>query len=203
MNIAHPWHGIPLGEEFPEILNAYIELTPFDTVKYELDKDSGILKIDRPQKYSNLCPALYGFVPRTYCGKSIGKHCSERTSIANIQGDGDPIDICVLSERPIQHHNILLKCIPIGGFRMIDKDEADDKIIAVLKNDPVYGNITDIKNIPDEIIQRLLHYFQTYKLSPGSKVNSVNITEVYGAYECQQILQLAAQDYLDEIAIGK
>lgn len=200
MNIAHPWHGVSKGNLFPDLLNVYIEITPFDTVKYELDKASGLLKIDRPQKFSNLCPALYGFVPQTYCGSSIANFCMEKTGLSDIKGDADPLDICVLSERPIQNHNILLQCVPIGGFRMIDKNEADDKIIAVLKDDPIYGHMLDISELPNPILQRLLHYFKTYKLNPESEENKVEIRAVYGSQESKEVLRLAANDYQNEIA---
>lgn len=195
MNTAHPWHGVSAGSAFPELITAYIEITPFDTVKYELDKASGLLKIDRPQKYSNLCPALYGFVPQTYCGDKIGQLCTEHTGTPGIKGDGDPLDICILSEKPINCNNILIDCIPVGGLRMIDKNEADDKIIAVMKNDLVYGNITDISEIPDAILQRLLHYFKTYKLEPSSESNAVEIAAVYNREMARKVLFCAAEDY--------
>lgn len=195
MNTAHPWHGVSAGSTFPELITAYIEITPFDTVKYELDKASGLLKIDRPQKYSNLCPALYGFVPQTYCGDKIGQLCTEHTGTPDIKGDGDPLDICILSEKPINCNNILIDCIPVGGLRMIDKNEADDKIIAVMKNDLVYGNITDISEIPDAILQRLLHYFKTYKLEPSSESNAVEIAAVYNREMARKVLLCAAEDY--------
>lgn len=200
MKIAHPWHGVSEGDEFPLKVNAYIELTPFDTVKYELDKASGILKIDRPQQYSNLCPVLYGFVPRTYCGKGIGK-LSTAEGEPGIKGDGDPLDICVLSERPIQHNNILLRCIPIGGFRMIDNNEADDKIIAVLKDDPIYGNMKELSELPDAVLNRILHYFKTYKLNPGELGKIVEIKQIYKAAESHVVLETAAGDYRDEISL--
>lgn len=200
MKIAHPWHGVSKGASFPDLINVYIEITPFDTVKYELDKESGLLKIDRPQKFSNLCPELYGFVPQTYCGKEIANFCMEKSGLTNVKGDGDPLDICVLSERPIQHNNILLQCIPIGGLRMVDKNEADDKIIAVLKDDLMYGHMQDISELPEAILQRLLHYFKTYKLNPENQENKVVITDVYGVKECKHVLELAVIDYQKEIA---
>ncbi len=200
LNIAHPWHGISPGNEFPGVVNAYIEITSFDTVKYELDKESGLLKIDRPQQFSNLCPALYGFIPQTYCGDLIGKYCEEKSGLKNIRGDGDPLDICVLSEKPIMHNNIILQCVPIGGFRMIDNDEADDKIIAVLKNDLLYGHYTDITQLPEGITKRLFHYFITYKLNPDDHSNRVKITHIYNRAECQEVMQLAKQDYMNDIS---
>lgn len=193
MNTAHPWHGVSAGSAFPEQITAYIEITPFDTVKYELDKVSGLLKIDRPQKFSNLCPALYGFVPQTYCGDGIAQLCMEQTGKTGMKGDGDPLDICILSEKPINHNNILIDCIPIGGLRMIDKNEADDKIIAVMKNDLVYGNMKDISELPDAILQRILHYFKTYKLEPNA--NAVEIADIYHHDMAMQVLNKAMEDY--------
>ena len=76
---SHPWHGLQLGEQSPEIVNCYIEIVPMDTVKYELDKTTGILKVDRPQKYSSVCPSLYGLLPKTYCGDLIAEHCMKKT----------------------------------------------------------------------------------------------------------------------------
>src|SRR5437762_14322584 len=92
----HPWHGIAPGDAPNELLNAYIEIVTTDTVKYEIDKLSGHLKIDHSQKYSNFCTTLYGFIPQTYCGKLVGDYCASKTGREGIKGDGDPLDICVL-----------------------------------------------------------------------------------------------------------
>ena len=132
---AHPWHGVSPGSSLPKEVVAFIEISSTDTVKYEIDKPSGYLRIDRPQKYSNVVPALYGFIPRTYCGTQIAALCMEATGIGNIKGDGDPLDILVLTEKVIPRGDILVDAIPIGGLRLLDKDEADDKIIAVLKEE--------------------------------------------------------------------
>lgn len=191
---SHPWHGIDIGDTAPNLVTAFIEVVPTDTVKYEVDKRSGYLTIDRPQKYSNVIPALYGFLPQTYCGNSIGDHCSEKTERKNIKGDGDPIDICVLTEKNIFHGNILAHAIPIGGFRMIDKNEADDKIIAVLLDDATYGNFKDISELPKLIIDRLRHYFLTYKDMPGEPRNA-EISHIYGGEEAREIIKLAMKDY--------
>src|SRR5947209_15791177 len=95
---AHPWHGIPAGEDAPGTVNAYIEIVPTDAVKYELDKRSGHLRVDRPQRFSSMCPSLYGFIPQSYCGEQVAQLCCDRTGTSGIQGDGDPLDICVLTE---------------------------------------------------------------------------------------------------------
>src|SRR5262245_64272527 len=95
---AHPWHGIPIGDGAPEIVTAFIEIVPTDTVKYEIDKHTGYLKADRPQQFSNILPSLYGLVPQTLCAERIAELCAERTGREGIGGDGDPLDICLLSE---------------------------------------------------------------------------------------------------------
>ena len=195
MNIAHPWHGIASGNSVPNTVNAYIEITPFDTVKYELDKESGLLKIDRPQQFSNTCPALYGFIPRTYCGEATRRLSAERSGLEVTEGDGDPLDICVLSEKHITHGNILLQCVPLGGFRMIDKAQADDKIIAVMKDDLVYGKYTDISQIPEAVTKRLFHYFLTYKLNLQDHTNYVQITHTYNRDEAHEVIFAAIEDY--------
>src|SRR2546423_579909 len=157
MFTAHPWHGVSPGASCPEELNTFIEIVPTDTVKYELDKPSGHLRIDRPQRYSSLPPTLYGFVPQTWCGEEIARRCMERTGLTGIVGDGDPLDICVLTEKAIPHGNILIRSRPIGGLRMVDSNEADDKIIAVLSDDVSYGSVESLGNGPRGLIYRLRH----------------------------------------------
>lgn len=192
----HPWHGVPVGEAAPGVVNVYIEIVPTDTIKYELDKATGLLKIDRPQLYSNICPALYGFVPQTYCGDSVGEFCATQTHRPGIIGDGDPLDICVLSEKEVSHGNLLLQALPIGGLRMIDGDEADDKIIAVMKGDAAYGEWRDINECPHALIDRLRHYFLTYKDVPGGKAPIVELTHIYGREEAQEVIRRSREDYL-------
>jgi len=152
---AHPWHGVAIGDDAPEIVTAFIEIVPTDTVKYEIDKESGYLKIDRPQKFSNVVPSLYGFVPQTYCDEKIAAYAAERSGKVVVKGDGDPLDICVLSEHAIPHGDVILQAIPIGGLRLIDKGEADDKIIAVMKADAVYNTWNDLNDMPESIINKL------------------------------------------------
>lgn len=193
---SHPWHGVEIGENAPELVTSYIEVVPSDTVKYEVDKVTGYLKVDRPQKFSNIVPALYGFVPQTYCADSVAEYCMKATGREGIIGDGDPLDICVLTERDIRHGDILVPAIPIGGFRMIDGGEADDKIIAVLKGDEVYQKWQDIGDVPESIIQRLKHYFLTYKSMPGQP-NKCEITDTYGKDEAYEVIQRSIIDYRD------
>jgi len=191
---SHPWHGIPIGEEAPDVLTTFIEVIPSDLVKYEVDKLTGYLKIDRPQKFSNIVPALYGFVPQTYCKEQVAAYCMEKTGRDNIVGDDDPLDVCILTEREITHGNVIVKARPIGGFRMIDGGEADDKIIAVLEKDEIYADWMDISDMPDVMVDRLKHYFLTYKQLPGEK-QKCEITHTYGREEAQEVVRRSQIDY--------
>jgi len=192
---AHPWHGVEIGEKCPEVVNSYIEMVPTDTVKYELDKESGLLKVDRPQKFSSMPPMLYGLVPRTYCGSRVAAFCNDKTGRNDIVGDNDPLDICILTERPITHSNIIVSAVVIGGFRMIDNGEADDKIIAFLKGDLVYGEWNDIGDVPSMLIERLKHYFLTYKDIPGQEKHVCEITHIYGREEAYEVIKRSVDDY--------
>jgi inorganic pyrophosphatase len=199
---AHPWHGVSMGKDAPRVVTTYIEIVPTDTVKYEMDKKTGILRMDRPQQYSNVCPSLYGFLPRTLCAERVGALCSERTGRPGILGDGDPMDVCVLTEKEISHGDILVQAIPIGGLRMIDGKEADDKIIAVLSGDAVFGSFADIAQCPAALVDRLRHYFLTYKQGPDRAAHTVEITHVYGRDEAHEAIRRSAQDYEAHLAAG-
>ncbi|MGI8919842.1 MAG: inorganic pyrophosphatase [Pyrinomonadaceae bacterium] len=192
---AHPWHGVSPGEKAPAELGAYIEIVPTDPVKYELDKGSGHLRVDRPQRFSSMCPTLYGFIPQTFCGEEVGALCSERTGVSGIEGDGDPMDICVLTEKSFAHGNFFLQAKPIGEFRMIDGRQADDKIIAVLLSDVAYGHIEDIDGCPKGLIDRLKHYFLTYKQLPAEAPRRVEIAAVYNRAEALEVIERSRCDY--------
>lgn len=191
---SHPWHGVEIGNKAPELVTCFIEMVPTDTVKYEVDKVSGYLRLDRPQKYSNVVPALYGFIPQTFSADDVAAFCAEKTGRDDITGDRDPIDICVLTEKAITHGDILVEARPIGGFRMIDGNEADDKIVAVLENDAVYGDYRDLSDCPLLIVDRLKHYFLTYKDLPG-RASNVEITHTYGIEEAQEVIRRSMNDY--------
>ncbi|SMF59580.1 inorganic pyrophosphatase [Pseudobacteriovorax antillogorgiicola] len=196
----HPWHGLearPKGDE--SLVNAYIEIVPTDRVKYEIDKDSGYLMVDRPQKFSNIVPSLYGFIPRTYSGEKLAKYTNDLLGRTDLVGDSDPLDLCVLTEKPITHGDLLLKAVPIGGFRMLDDGEVDDKIIAVLKDDPIYSMWEDVSACPESVINSLRHYFLTYKEIPGSSENQkIEITHTYSRKEAETIIALGCEDYQDK-----
>jgi len=187
----HPWHGVPVGPTPPAVVHAYVEITPFSTIKYEVDKQTGYLMVDRPQRSNSLPPYAYGFIPRTWCGPRIAK-------LAGVpRGDGDPLDICVLSERPIDRSDVLLRARPVGGLLMVDGGEADDKIVAVLDRDPVWGEVGELSGLPPALVDRLRHYFLTYKLEPGSGAQPVVIGEVYGAGRAAAVVAAAESDYLE------
>lgn len=195
---SHPWHGVPIGKDFPNILTVYIEIVPTDTVKYEIEKNSGYLKVDRPQKYSNICPTPYGFIPQTLCGKNVADYCMKQTGRENIIGDNDPLDICVVTEKNLNNSNILLQAIPIGGLRMIDNNEADDKIIAVMKGDAIFSKWKDISDCSDSFVERLKHYFLTYKEAPGEGNKKTEIQKVYGREEAYEVIRASNKDYLSQ-----
>lgn len=190
----HPWHGVAIGARAPEVVTAYLEIVPTDTVKYEIEKASGYLRVDRPQKYSSLCPTLYGFVPQTYCAGAVAALAAASTGRANLVGDGDPLDVCVVTEKTIPRGDILVSARPIGGLRLIDHGEADDKLIAVLEGDAVFGALADLAELPAGLLDRLRHYFLTYKLAPGDEPR-VEIAEVYGRAGAHAVIDAARRDY--------
>ncbi len=193
---AHPWHGVPIGDGVPDEVTVFIEIVPRDTVKYEVDKETGYLKIDRPQQYSNVVPANYGFIPQTYCSEGVAGLARSKSSINIIGGDGDPLDILVLSEHHIPRGDIILKARPIGGFCLIDANEADDKIIAVLKGDKVFEQYHEISQLPKGILERFEHYFLTYKSLPDDP-NICEIAYSYGSDESHEVIRTAMADYAE------
>ena len=194
---SHPWHGVDLGSAAPGRVTVYVEIVPSDTVKYEMDKDSGLLKVDRPQQYSNVCPSPYGLLPRTLCAGQVAALAEERTGRRPLVGDDDPLDVLVLTEKDFTHGNILVQAIPIGGLGLLDGDEVDDKIVAVMANDAVYGGVTEIGHLPTLLVDRLKHYFLTYKQGPDEAHPACEITRVYGRDEAHEVIRRSQQDYLD------
>jgi len=171
---------------------------PTDVVKYELDKASGHLHVDRPQRFSSMCPTLYGFVPQTFCGEEIAELCARRTGLIAIEGDGDPIDICVLTEKNFAHGGFFLRAKPIGGLRMIDGEQADDKIIAVLESDLAYSHLENIDSCPRGLVDRLKHYFLSYKQFPGDAPKRVEIVDVYDRAEALEVIGRSMRDYREQ-----
>jgi inorganic pyrophosphatase len=185
----HPWHGLSLGPDPPRRVHAYVEITPFDPIKYEVDKATGYLRVDRPQRHSSTPPTLYGFIPRTYCGDRVAALHPDAD-----RGDGDPLDVCVLSERPIARAEVLLVARVVGGIRTSERGQADDKIVAVLDNDDVFGAARDLADLPAALVARLRHYFATYKMAPG-EASLVAVHESYGSERAFQVVTGAIADY--------
>jgi inorganic pyrophosphatase len=191
----HPWHGLEVGPQPPGIVHAYIEITPFDSIKYEIDKITGYLRVDRPQRTSSLPPTLYGLIPRTYCGNKVAA-LSDFADVA----DHDPLDICVISERPIDRSEVVLNARVVGGLHMIDNGEADDKIIAVLANDSYWGKVSDLEGLPRALVDRLRHYFSTYKLVPSNE-HAISIEKIYDSEYAKKVVQAAIEDYELEFGV--
>ena len=198
---AHPWHGISLGDKVPEVVRTFIEIVPTDTVKYEIDKNTGYLCIDRPQKYSNIIPALYGFLPQTLSGARVAELSNVRLGRQDIVGDNDPVDICVLTEKDITHGDIIVNARPIGGFRLIDHGQADDKLIAVLDNDAIYSAYHDISDVPRPVIERLKHYFTPYKDIPGQTEKKCQLTHVYDVEMAYEVIRRSIEDYNEKFDV--
>ncbi|MFK7817045.1 MAG: inorganic pyrophosphatase [Gammaproteobacteria bacterium] len=186
----HPWHGIEVGPDAPKVVHAYIEITSSDLVKYEIDKNTGYLRVDRPHRTSSLPPTLYGFIPQTYCAERVRALMGPEAK----SGDHDPLDICVISEHLIQRSEVLLNARVVGGLPMLDGGEADDKIVAVLENDRVWSEVRDISELPTSMIDRLRHYFETYKVLPG-EVSNVAVGEPYGYEHAATVVNAAMEDY--------
>ena len=186
----HPWHGLALSDgDADDVVNAFIEMTPADHVKYEVCKTTGYLLVDRPQRASNFLPTLYGFVPQTFCGERVRDLMAGAKS-----GDGDPLDICVISERPIERSEVLLRARVIGGLPMLDSGEADDKIIAVLNNDEIWRRVRNVSELPGTLRERLRHYFSTYKTLPGEET-TVHVGDAYDREHALAVVAAAAADY--------
>ena len=184
----HPWHGVSVGEKAPEVVTTYIEISPLAPIKYELDKESGLLRLDRMQKTASVPPAHYGFIPQTYCGARSAALTEGAT-----EGDGDPLDVCLLSEFPIVP-GALVDCRVIGVVRLIDGGEADDKIIGVVNGDPFFANVKDISDLPAVMVDRLEHYFTYYKAYKDKPV-TMKIESILGKQAAYESIKAAQADY--------
>ena len=195
---AHPWHGLPSGSQVPEVVESYIEITPFDAVKYEIDKATGYLRVDRPQGSSALPPTLYGFIPRTYCGDRVAALTPHSE-----QGDHDPLDICVLSQQRIDRADIVLSARVVGGIQLLDDGEADDKIVALLSSDTVFDYAKDLKNLPAAVVNRMVHYFATYKMDlSGETSNKIEVVGTYGVDHARQVIMASIEDYNEAYGVA-
>ncbi|MCU7552502.1 inorganic diphosphatase [Chitinophagaceae bacterium LB-8] len=162
-NVLHPWHGASFGNAVPEKVNALIEIPQGSRTKYEIDKETGLLIMDRVIHSSFHYPVNYGFIPQT-----LGL-------------DGDPLDILVLCSQTIQSL-CLVEATVIGNMQMIDSGEEDDKIIAVATNDPSVNHIRDISELPKHFFNELKHYFEEYKVLENKEVRIDNFQTKEEAY---------------------
>lgn len=151
MNIMNPWHDVEIGDKVPNIVNAIVEIPKDSKLKYELDKKTGLIKLDRFLFSAVHYPGDYGFVPRT------------------LWEDGDPLDIIILTNRSAGYPLVLVEARVIGVIRMIDNGEKDDKVVAVYESDPRYKEYQDIDDVPKHYLEELKHFFETYKELEGKK----------------------------------
>lgn len=191
----HPWHGLPVGPEPPSLVYAFIEMTVFDLLKCEVDKPTGYVRIDRTLPSSSLPPAAYGFIPQTYCAERIAALAGTK------KGDGDPLDILVVSERQINRAELLAPARVLGGFQLIDRGEADDKIVAVLDSDLIWGRARALDDLPLVLVDRIEHYLRTYKQIAGKK-SSLRIARRYGPAHAKRVVRAAMADYLEHYGKG-
>lgn len=160
ITVSHPWHGVPTGDSAPAQVTAVIEIPQGSRAKYEIDKDSGLLKLDRIIYSSFYYPCNYGFIPQTY------------------GDDRDPLDILVITSQPVQAL-CLMEAKVIGVMQMIDSGDADDKIIAVAANDPSVNHYSDIEELPAHFFNELRHFFEEYK----KLENKMVVVEEFGNRE--------------------
>lgn len=142
--VLHPWHGVEPGDQAPRVVNAVIEIPQGSRAKYEIDKESGLLKLDRVIYSSFYYPVNYGFIPQTY------------------GGDKDPLDILVITSLAVQPLTIMDAKV-IGVMQMVDSGDADDKIIAVAANDPSVNHYNNIEELQKHFFDELRHFFEEYK----------------------------------------
>lgn len=173
----NPWHKVDIGARTPEFVNGIIEIPKNTRAKYELDKESGLLIMDRVLYSSMYYPANYGFIPKTYCD------------------DKDPLDILVLSQITVVPMCIVSAKV-IGAMRMIDNGEQDDKIIAVAENDMSVSHINDISELPEHFIKELKNFFEDYKKLENK---TVQIDEFQDAETARSIVQQSKEDYSNYI----
>ncbi|MDD4556969.1 MAG: inorganic diphosphatase [Alphaproteobacteria bacterium] len=171
--MLHPWHGVSFGVEAPDIVTAVIEVPKGSKIKYELDKPTGLLKVDRILFSSVHYPANYGFIPQSYCD------------------DNDPLDILVLCQETVNPLS-MMRAKPIGVMKMVDQGEADDKIIAVHMDDPEYNHYNDINELPPHYLKMLQRFFEDYKVLENKEVK---IETFLDAKEAKKVILEAVDLY--------
>jgi inorganic pyrophosphatase len=178
--MAHPWHDIEVGEPVDEEFPAFIEIPKGSKVKYELDKKTGLLKVDRVLFSAVHYPANYGFIPRTFCD------------------DGDPLDVLVLGQEPVEPMCIM-RARALGYMQMRDDKGLDDKIIAIHLDDPAVSQYSHIRELPQHLLRELKRFFEDYKTLENKQVV---VEDFEGPFEANKVIRAALQMY-DELPAEK
>ncbi|KAJ3443378.1 soluble inorganic pyrophosphatase 2 [Anaeramoeba flamelloides] len=171
--VVHPWHGVSHGDNIPEEFNAIIEIPKGSKLKYELDKKTGLLKVDRILYSSVVYPHSYGFIPQSFCE------------------DGDPIDVLVIMSETVVPMS-LIKCRPIGVMQMIDDGKRDDKIISVCVDDPAVNTYNDISDLPTHTLREIRKFFNDYK---DLENKTVKTFDPQGSIKAKQIVEKSVRLY--------
>ena len=172
--MAHPWHDVDIGSQAPDEVRALIEIPKGGKVKYEIDKPTGLLKVDRILYSSVVYPANYGFIPQT------------------LGDDDDPLDILVWMQEPVVPMSLLV-ARPIGVLHMIDNGDADEKIVAVHVHDPEYAAFTHVDQLPTHRQRELQRFFEDYKRLEGKRVE---VDVVAGPIRAREVIAAAQANYL-------
>jgi inorganic pyrophosphatase len=178
------WHDVSVGKKVPDEFNVIIEIPKGSHNKYEIDKETGLIALDRANYSSAPYPFDYGFVPQT------------------LWEDGDPLDVVLLSTYPLMP-GILVKARPVAVMDMVDSDESDYKVIAVPVDDKRFSDIHDLENVNKHSIKEYIHFFETYKALKGDAKATVEIKGVYGKKEAIEAVQKSIALYNDKFKAGK
>lgn len=173
ITVSHPWHGVSHGENAPRVVNAIIEIPQGSRAKYEIDKESGLLKLDRIIYSSFYYPCNYGFIPQTY------------------GDDKDPLDILVITSQPVQGLT-LMEAKVLGVMHMIDGGDADDKIISVAAKDPSVNHYNNMEELPKHFFDELRHFFEEYK---KLEHKTVKVDELGDKHTALHVIEHAIQQY--------
>lgn len=178
--MAHPWHDVRVGDDAPDVFQTIIEIPQGDKVKYELDKETGLLRVDRMLYSSVVYPANYGFIPRSYAE------------------DGDPLDVLVLAQEAVDPLSIL-RARPIGLMSMLDENQEDAKIICIHMDDPAFNDYWHIKELPDHRLRELRRFFQDYKALENK---TVRVQDFFGPDRAKATVAGALEHY-EEVIVPK